>query len=359
MRTRALFPSRIHIGAGRLLDKNNYDIGTLRGFNVHVAATVDGADFVWSQADYTAMQALGATLVRHVIMWDVFEQSAGVFDAVALASLDTAIARAGAAKLYTVLSAPHLNVGRVPTWAQTTGNEWDDYIAHGQALIQMLAARYKGNQFVIGMYPNEPTTADLGHLMTGYQTTTAWHTGIATAWPVWINPTAYGNGTPSPRVGTQINPATIAGLDPHGHGVILEWHDYLNLAGSFSTDGYQDDGAIAPIQQASNFTAQYHGWGGDYNYPNTVQSRADFAAHVAPLEALVKTNAKFALAVGEFGMDSVQSGEPAFVADKTAAHKAAGAVVALCWVYDVNVSAEPFSARPSGAWRPSMVAWLS
>ncbi len=355
----AAFPSRLRVSGGRLLDENSTDVGTLKGFNVHVASTVGGESFVWPQADYNIMAAAGTKLVRHVIHWDVFEPSRGIFNQTALSSLDTAVARAGQAGIYTVLDAPHLNVGRIPAWSQAGGSEWDAYITNGQALTQLLANRYKDNKFVIGLYPNEPPISNISQIVSGHQTIVGWYGSIATEWPIWINPTAWGGGTPYPSSAANVDVNAIAALDINSNGVIIEWHDYLNTAGSYTADGYQWNGAIAPVQQASEFTAQYHGWGGNYNYPNTAQSRADSAAHISPLVTLRNARSTFALAVGEFGMDSQQSGLAAFVNDKSTLYTNSSAVVQLWWVYSVNSAGDPFSARPNNNWMPGITDWLA
>jgi hypothetical protein len=359
----ATFPSRVHVSGGRLLDANGNDLGVLKGFNVHVAATVADPSFVWPQGDYDAMAAAGARIVRHVVHWDVFEPSAGAFNATALSSLDTAIARAKAAGMYTVLSAPHLNVNRLPAWAKTEPDEWRDYVVHGQGLTQTLARRYKDEPAVIGMAPNEPPVISIARQTADMGIITGWYTPIATGWPVWVSMTAYGNGTPYPASGDVAVPAMMNALDVNGHGVIIDWHDYLNESGSYETygAGYQWNGNIAPVQHVpGTFTAHFHGWGGNYNYPDTAATRQDFADHIAPLAQLRNTSPNFALAVGEFGMDNVQSGERAFVRDKATAYDNVGAVVQMWWLYSTSsIAGDPFSARPSGSWRQSTLDWLA
>ena len=353
----AAFPSRLHVAAGRLLDENNHDVGVLRGFNVHVAATPSDTGFVWSQADYTAMSAIGTKLVRHIVHWDAFEQQPGVVNPTAIASLDTAIARARAAGIYTTLSI-HLNVGREPAWARTTGNELSDYMAHGRTLTQYLAKRYKDEKAVIGLNINEPPVVSLDTILNDYVAMVPWWQASAPLWPVWVAPSAYGNGTPYPSSGTQVSTARLKALDTQNRGVIVEWHDYLNAAGSNGT--YQSNGEIAPIQQSSSFTAQFQGRGGNYNYPNTAQTRTDFANAIAPHSKLVATSGTFTLAIGEFGMDNMLSGEPAFVADKATAYRTSNATIELWWNYDTtgNTTNNPWAARPNGTWRPSIVQWM-
>jgi Fibronectin type III domain/Cellulase (glycosyl hydrolase family 5) len=396
----AAFPSRLRVAANRLVDINNVDVGTLGGFNVEVAPTIPSApnnpaspsndyttgdNFYWSAADYEAMAALGARLVRHTIFWDVFEPASlntstgsgdathGVFDMGAVAALDAAIANAAAAGMYTILSLPHLLSGREPAWAVTaggsSGNMLADFQTYGQDLVAFIAARYVNNPAVIGCDVNEPPTSNLATLMAFYQTYVPWWQVHAPLWPVWVSPGGYGSGTPSPASGTVANAATYLALDVNDRGVVCSWHDYLNSAGTYGVyqkAGTGNTGDIAPEDQSpGTFTAEFHGWGDFWAYPDTTQTRTDFGTAIAPQITFASSEPTFALAINEFGMDSMggSTNEAAWVADKTVCYHAANPVTELWWVYDTTVvsssSADPFSARPSGTWRPSLVTWAS
>lgn len=354
--------SRLHVAGGRLRNSGGGDLGQLKGFDVLVGA--GGDTFVWSQADYSAMAAAGAKIVRQAVFWDILEPTAGSLDSTLLATLDTAIARAANAGLYTVLDCPHLNLGRTPSWAQTEANEWLDYVVHGQYMTQQIATRYASNVSVIGMAANEPPAADLGSMMTGYQTIVPWYTSIATAWPVWLSGGLYGAGTPYPTGAfTQLNPATYKALDVNGTGCIIQYHDYLNADNGDTTtypEGHQPNGTEAVTNQVGAAGWQFHGWGDNWNYPNTAQSRADLAAHIADMATFTATYSSFVLAVEEFGMDNTQSGEPAYGTDKGNCFNAVKAQIQMWWDYDTAaVTTNGFSARPSGTWRASVSNWLA
>ena len=342
------FPSRLKAVTGRLIDENGADIGILKGMNVHVAPTTSSPTFVWPQSDYTAMGQVGMRFVRHVIHWDVFEPTEDALNQTAIASLDTAISRAKTAGMYTLLEV-HLNVGRVPAWAQDTSSEWSDFVANGRTITQYLAARYKDEKAVIGFNPNEPPTVSLTAIMDGYDQIVPWWQQIAPAWPVWVSPSAYGNGTPTPRSGTPASISRYQALN-NGRGIIIEFHDYLNQG----SDSYQANGSINPIQQGG--TAEFHGWGGNYPYRDTIQSRSDIALHLQPQTAFT-TAGGFALAIAEFGMDN-RSGELAYVRDKIAAFRQARSVVECWWNYDTNVS-NPWAPRPGGIWRQAILDWMA
>ena len=371
----AAFPSRLHVANHQLLDANNFNIGTLKGFNA-LAANPNGI-FNWAQQDYDDMYTLGARICRLFFFWSVVETSPGVFNSAALASYDKAIELAGNAGMYTVLSTTNILPNQQPGWVVPTGGgTFADYVAYGQAMTEMIATRYANNPYVIGLYPNEPAisaSVNLDTLMSGYGTIVGWYGGIATEWPIWVNITGFGNGTPYPTGNPHADPAIINTLDVNKKGIILEWHDYYNgFPGSYSPDGYVQGGTfsgdIAPIQQGvGTFTAEYHGWGGDYNYPGGGSSRAAsqaaFGVHIADMMSLRDAGSNFVLAVGEFGIDvdgsgNQQSGQADFYTDKAACYATAGAVVQMIWVYSESISGDPFAARPNGTWRTGIQNWI-
>lgn len=395
------YGSRLHVLNNRIVDSNNYDLGVFKGFNTNVASTVGGESFTFSQTDYTQMSTLtdGAAVVgpginRLVVCWDVFEQSSGVFHGISSAtgaatassafdSLDKSIQRAYAAGRYVKLDLhlldPSSSNGRVPAWARTgtlpsgSGNSWTWYCTNGQGITQTLAQRY-GNPAtspigsaalaVIGFLPNEPPTITQDNLMTGHETLVPWYRTYAPAWPIWASPFSYGGGTPYPGgVGAgaaDISLSRLMALDTNSVGIILDWHDYLNMIGTASTDGYQANGAIDPVQQVTN-GGQFYGFGTAYTYPNTTASRTAFDNHLAPIVALKNANSRIALSVTEFGNDNEAQGSThdAWIKDKIDRYRAAGVAVECWWQYGFGSTG--FDARNgSGTWRAGIsgASWM-
>lgn len=342
--TPAAFPSRLSVASNHIVDENGYDLGVLKGFNVNVASTVGSEGFVFSQNDYTAMAAIGAKIVRHVLHWNVFEQSSNTFHATALSSLDTAIGRAGTAGMYTLLEL-HINAtgdpatGSVPTWARTgtspsgSGNEWTWLCTNAQNFIEELADRYKDNKHVVGFNPNEPTDTSIPNIQTGYATIVPWYRAIAPMWPIWCSATAYGNGTPYPTSGTQINTTNLLALDTNNRGVIFEHHDYYETPGSGSTNGYQANGAIDPIEQVPTTGSHYHGFSSTRNSARSGGRTTAYAAHYAWAATLRAVSPRIALAVCELGRNNLLSNHDEQIEDKINSYRAAGACVEIWWQY--------------------------
>jgi hypothetical protein len=370
----AAYPSRVKVVNHALVDVNGFDVGVLKGFNTNVASTVGGENFAFSQADYTAMSTLtngasvaGPGINRLVCHWDVFEQSAGVIHGLsnqndplsaatagsALASLDTSIQRAYAAGRYVVLDLPHLNVGRIPAWVPATAaagtplagqtNELARYAASGQNLTQKIAARYANPATspigaaagaVIGGFPNESPTVPMADIMTAFETICGWYRAVAPAWPIWIAPTAFGNGTPYPSSAPAINTTRLLALDTNNVGIICAWNTYLIKTGTGGFT-YQGNGSIAPIQQIPTTGAHFFGWGdADFVYPDTAAARTVLANHIAPLSTLRAVDSRIAIAITEFGSDrATDTSHDAWVRDTVNTFRGVGAVAEIWWQY--------------------------
>jgi hypothetical protein len=351
-------------------DQNEYDIGILKGMNVHVHS--GSGSFAWPQGDYDAMAAAGMKIARHVIHWDVFETSAGSIDSVALTDLDNAIARAKNAGIYTVLDLPHLNVNRTPAWAQTgsPANEVGWFGNNGQNLVQTLANRYASEKAVIGMYPNEPPTTTLGPGTTAgsmlwlYQQIVPWYRAIVPEWPIWITPGGYAYGRPDPASGTAADRTAYLALDTNGVGLISEWHNYLFVNGTFSTDGYQSNGMHdACAAWNSNTGSKGAGSTGAClaDYPDTAGSRTYLNTHFQPWADWchnVGASGRIAPAIGEWAYDYTNKAAEC-ARDMINAFRALGFCVEMWWNYDTAAtSSNQWSARPGGTWRAAVQNWI-
>ena len=366
----APFPSRWAVSNHHFIDENGVDLGVPKGFNWN---TIGGglpfanSVFVETAALIATAAVAGPPLLRTVIPWDLVETAAGVFAGIssptgaatagsAFASIDTTIQRAYDNGCYVYLDLHLLDAsystgggvyGRVPVWAQTgsspagVGNAWTWYITNGQAITQCLAQRY-GNpatspigaaaKAVVGFSPNEPPTVSIPAIQTGFAALVPWWQTYAPLWPVWISPQPYGGGNPYPSGATGVNLASLLALDTQGRGIAVDWHNYLNVTGTASTDGYQSNGGIDPVEQVTN-GSQFHGWGGLYDYPDTSGSRADIAAHMAPLVTLRDKDPSIAICMMEFGMDHQEAGSnhDAWILDTINAARAAGFTAELWW----------------------------
>ncbi len=392
----APFPSRWAVSQHHFIDENGVDLGVPKGFNWNVIGgglPFANSVFVETKALIDTAAVAGPPLLRKVLPWDLLETSAGVFAGIssptgaatagsAFASIDTSIQRAYDNGCYVYLDLHLLDasystgggvLGRVPVWAQTgsapagVGNAWTWYITNGQAITQCLAQRYgdpatspigAAAKAVVGFSPNEPPTVSIPAIQTGFATLVAWWQTYAPLWPVWISPSPYGGGTPYPSGATGINVANLLALDTQGRGIAVDWHNYLNVTGTASADGYQSNGGIDPVEQVTN-GSQFHGWGGLYDYPNTSGSRADIAAHMAPLVTLRDEDPSIAITMIEFGMDhqEVGSNHDEWILDTINAARAAGFTAEVWWQkgfgttsFDSqNVSGSTYRTAISGA----------
>lgn len=353
------FPSRLKVAGGILVDAGGADVGVLKGFNVHChSATGTAPGGVMPVSAFQAMGALGAKIQRLILHWDSFQPTEGSVNPGALTDLDTTVGYGGDNGMYSVFEI-HLNVGRLPAWVPKSGNEAIDFQNHGRLLTETLAARYKDDKRVIGFTTNE-TPLGITGLLTFHQTTVPWYRDIAPAWPLWVNPTAYGQGTPYPRSGTAANPAAYLALDTHGVGLVTEYHDYLTQCGTTSTDGYQDNGSPDPKWQVPG--------GSEYNsavYGDTNTTRMNLNTHCDPWKRFSDAGGgRIAVAVGEWAYhhDFAGQKEHEYARDKIAAFRQhAAASIEIWWNYDTTTdfALNPWAARPGGVWRQSVSDWMT
>jgi hypothetical protein len=393
--TQAAFPSRLSVSSNHIVDENGYDLGVFKGFNTNCAPTVGGENFAFSQTEYTNVATLmsgaavpGPAIHRLVLHWDVYEQSSGVIHGLstqsdplsaatassALASLDTSITRAYNAGNYVVLDLPHLNVGRIPSWVPATAaggtplagqtNELARYAASGANLTQKICARYAdpatspigaAAKAVVGCFPNESPTVPMADIMTAFETIVTWYRTTAPLWPIWIPPTAFGNGTPYPSGATAIDTTRLLALDTNNVGVVACWNTYFNKLGSNGLS-YQGNGSIGPVDQVAN-GASFYGWSlDDPVYPDTTASRTAITNHVAPLITLKNVSSRIAIVCTEFGHDSsASSGHDAWVRDTINTFRAAGFAGEVWWQFGTSPTNLFDSGSPSGAgWRSAI-----
>lgn len=367
---RATFPSRLATSGRSLLDENGCPMPTLRGFNMHV-----GPGFTWEQEHFDAIGAAGGRINRAVLHWDQFEPRKGVIDATAIANLDLHIQRAQAAGIYTLLEL-HLNVGRLPSWANK-GNarardETEAYFINGQPLTRFLAARY-GNpaspnhtKAVVGFGLNEPPLGDWIRNSNGSIPWLEKVQGQMLSWlrapgsaPAWVGFVAYGYASATPiydrtwqlAAAADANPAAY---DGEGGNVVIDVHDYA--AGCTNDDpdcdGRQPNGMIWPTFQGGPLRLT------DSGYVSSAVRRSQYRAYLRPY-ATFATEANLPLMVGEWGWTEGATGELDWLADKQPAWAEAGATIEIYWNYDIDASKSPWAARPRWTWRPSVAAWLA
>lgn len=129
----------------------------LRGVNVHIGS--------WSQASYDDMAALGARVVRLIVLGDQFEPAQAWIDPTMIGHLDTDVARAQAAGMYIELD---LHLKRRPRAVvgvcRARGGREVQRLR--QTLTQYLATRYgssaspKYTKAVLSFGLNEPPLED-------------------------------------------------------------------------------------------------------------------------------------------------------------------------------------------------------
>ena len=389
----AEFPSRLRVMNNVLVDENDVDIGIIYAFNTNVI----GGGLPFDQDEYDDMTVLSDAAVapgrggnRFVIPWDLVETADGVYDGIssstgaatagsAFDKLDISIQRAYAAQRYGWLDLHLLDasistgggvLGRVPVWAQTgtlpsgSGNSYSWFCTNGQGIVETLAERYGDPATspigdaclaVIGFAPNEPPTITQDSIMDGHETFVPWYRDIVPEWLIIAAPFAYGGGTPYPSGAADVDLARLLALDPNEVGILLAWHTYLNQTGTASSDGYQANGGIDPVEQVTN-GSEFYGWGTPYVYPDTAGSRADLAAHIAPVATLRDQDPRLALAAEEWGNDNEAQGasHDAHIEDTVNTFRENGVVVEGWWQWGNGTT--NFDARPGGTIRAGLVS---
>lgn len=385
----APYPSRWRVEQHHFVDENDVDLGVVKGFNWNVIGT--GLPFGQDDFDDLAVMAAdaaveGEAIIRMVLPWDLLQPVDGAsYDGITSATsaatagsafdkIDETIRRAYAAGVYCYLDLHLLDAsssnGRVPAWARNgtlpsgSGNSWTWFITNGQGITETLAQRYgdpltsplgEMAKAVVGFCPNEPASASIPEIQTGFASIVSWWQPHAPDWPVWIAPTSYGGGTPYPTSGTQIEIPDLLALDVNSRGIAIDYRSYLNMVGSASADGYQANGAIGPIEQVAN-GAQYHGWGGDYDYPDTQASRDAIEAHLAPLVTLRDQHPTIAICMMEMGMDHKEPGSnhDAYVRDVVTASREAGFTAEVWWQHGFGTTGFDARDEADGSYRPAI-----
>jgi F5/8 type C domain/Cellulase (glycosyl hydrolase family 5) len=372
--TVAPFPSRLRASGRNIVDENNHVMPLLKGFNAQIVP--------WAQTDFNAMAAVGGKFVRQVIFWDAFQPTNGTqVDATIIAKLDTQIARAQAAGLYSMLDI-HLNVGRDPSWVTAQVDETTTFMTYGRFLTQYLANRY-GNpsspqytKSVVGFGLNEPPvngpTLNGNHAIPyiegKYRTLISWFRASA---PSWIGFVGYAYSGATPIFDPSFQNANATNADPHaydsvGGNVVIDFHDYMEGVTGTPTNGVR----------ASDPTAQVRLWNGmpypDFQggplvgpnstpaptYANNSTIRSQMALFIAPYKQF-SINANIPLMIGEWGWVPAATGGVPYATDMTTIFANAGAAIENEWNYDVTLSQEPFAAAPNHAWQPWTTTWMS
>jgi len=393
--SQAAFPSRLHASGRNLVDENGYVMPCLKGENIH--------NVPWAQSHFDAMAALGMKLVRVVILWDSWQPTNGTsVDATQVSNMDLTIARAQAAGIYVMLEI-HLNTGAYPSWANSTTDQTQKLVNHGQWLTEYLYNRYgnpadptgagKYSKAVIGFNVNEPPIDD-STVRNGDASNTwvedrlkiihGWHRAIGSSWISFVS-TGYAQQTPiydgaigQNSSGAAANPATYASI---GGNIVYDIHMYLardtREADSPTKDGRQFNGQTYPV---SNYSAGAWQTGYDVgvdkeNYVSSATHRAQQVKYLAPFAAMSQTY-NVPVMIGEWGYSQtltndgqpnaggVATGEADYITDMMLAWATLGAtthggVAQLNWNYDVTPSNTPWCARPNSVWRSSVTTWMA
>jgi hypothetical protein len=264
--------------------------------------------------------------------------------------------------MYSVLEI-HMNVSRAPSWAAGYGWETDAFMGHGETLTETLATRYASDKRVVGLSWNEIPIVPTADLLTFHETCVPWYRDIATEWPLWIVPSAYGQGTPDPDSGLDASISDYLALDTNDIGLIAEYHHYFVESGTGSDNGYQYNGAIDRVVDVGASGSNYGGV-----YPDTAGALADLGRHVQPWKDWQDTGSgRVVTAVGEWAYlyDGSMTGYAAnnyeeYTADMIGTFRERDFAIEMWWNYDTttNEVTNPFSSRPGGTWRPAVQTWM-
>jgi hypothetical protein len=296
------------------------ELAALHSTSTHAFVAADGAPVtlkglnvipVWgrgslSRRRYEAIAAKGFNSVRFVLYWDDLEPRRGAYDHARLAALDTAIARAKAARLYVVLDMIHLWGSRglrsVPAWARS-GDSVSSVRANASAYIRMLARRYRDEPAVAAYDPvNEPHRWPIQQnaVLRMYDRLIAVIRGVAPAKIVLVEPTY---GDTSIRDGC----ADLSKLT-YRHNIAFSAHLYFA--------GGDDDGFGPSCEQVGRYA-----WDGRTGYepPDPRPLRAHLRAYLDTLAA-----ERIPLYVGEFGMGAGAANQSQWVRDMNGLFDQAG-----------------------------------
>jgi endoglycosylceramidase len=305
---------------------------TLTGVNV-VAVWGPGAGRSWDRSHYRAIARHGFNSVRLVLAWDELEPERGRFADARLATLDRAIADAGAAGLHVVLDMVHLagpgGMRSVPRWAQV-GDSVATVEASALPYVRNLAARYADDPVVAAYDPvNEPHRwpIDQNAVLRMYDRIIAAIRQVAPRKIVFVEP-SYGDSSLGPGC------ADLANLT-YRRDIVVSIHDYFA--------GGDHAGFGEGCRQAGRYA--YDGRTG-YEPPAPAELRAHLRAYLDVLAP-----AGLPLEVGEFGMGVTAPGQRRWVRDSVRLFDELGLSRAW-WEYRTRANAGRLSATDAhGRWR--------
>lgn len=369
------FPSRLRTQGRSLVDESGQTMPILKGFNMQVAD-----DFVWPQEHFTEIAAQGGDINRVVVFWDDIEQSQGVINQATINNLDTHIARAQAAGMYTEIEL-HLNVGRYPSWTSAYPSEIEKYARYGQTVTQYLANRYgnpaspKYTKAVLGFGLNEPPLDDasirngnnsIPYLENIQRTMISWFRAPGYA-PDWIGFVAYGYAAATPIYDRSFQNPNATNADPLaysnvGGNVVIDFHDYFvgitgSTAGDPNAQGRQWNGMIYPTYQGGPMIVPDSSPAPSYVSTPTVRSQ--LAVYFEPYKTF-STTANIPLMIGEWGWVPSANGLDAWLQDHMNVWDSSNSVIQMAWDYNVtsDTNNDPWAVRPGGTWRPQVLTWL-
>jgi hypothetical protein len=285
----------------------------------------------WPAGTYRRIRDAGFTVVRFVLYWDDFEPNRGDWDQVHLATLDTAVGRAGAAGLYVILDEIHLvgpgGFDHVPRWART-GDSVTTVERNGAGYLRMLASRYRAERTVAAYDPvNEfhRWPIDQNGVLRAYDRLVRQIRSVDPERIILIEP-AYGDTSVA---GNLVDFSTLTDR----RNLVWSIHDYF--AGG-DDDGYGADGG-----QVGTYT-----WNGTAGYP--VPDPEALERHLLVHLEKART-AGLPMWIGEFGIGERTVNRDRWIADQVGLFDRYGLGRAW-WEYH---GASPFSATNRDAsWKP-------
>ncbi len=296
----------MHNGKPAILRKSDNQPVILRGANI-VSHWIDQPGQTWGQSAYDEIKSKGGNVVRHVWYWQPAEPSPGQFNQQAFDTWKTAVARAKAAGLYSVVEIHYTGaLHTVPAWVDKTSAVTIGQSARG--LMGRLAQTFKDEPTVIFDPINEipAWSSAVGQhhpnlIMDYNQIVIDAIRQYAPDHLIMIGP-GYHDRSHLPD-----NPAMQGSWShtPRHANTVWKWHSYFT--GTGDNDGYNFDGHQAGDQA----------WTGGGSYANTDAARQAMENNL--LEQLAFANqAGLPLWCGEWSMQPGRPGVSEFVRDKTA-----------------------------------------
>jgi hypothetical protein len=302
----------------------------LDGLNV---VPVWGAGRSWGRSTYREIARRGFDSVRFVLYWDQLEPARGRFDEARLATLDRAVAAAGAAGLRVLLDMVHLwgagGMQSVPAWARA-GDSVATVQANAVPYVRMLARRYAGDPVVAAYDPvNEPYRwpIDQDAVLRMYDGLIGAIRAVAPRKIVLVEP-SYGDSSLGPGC------ADLGALT-YRRDIVVSVHDYFA--------GGDADGFGRGCGQAGR-----HAYDGRTGYQP--HAAGELRAHLQAYEDALAP-AGLPLEVGEFGMGVLAPGQLSWIRQMTRLFDRLGLSRAW-WEYHTSADASGLSATDAhGRWR--------